>query len=98
MTTALDWQPRSAAAFAEGSAKAPVWSWRCHLRRRAQHRLDDTVVRAAAAQIAVQRRANLAVARMRVLLQQRGGADQDAGDAVAALHRLSGDEGGLQRM
>src|SRR3954453_10748533 len=92
-----DWRRDSAAALA-GWARARGWSWRRHLRGRALDRLDDAVVRAAAAQVAVQRGANLALGGARILPQQRGGADQDAGNALAALHRLLGNESGLQRM
>src|SRR5437660_1495392 len=59
---------------------------------RLQHRLDHAVVRAAAAQVLVERRANLRFARAPVAGKQRRGADRDAAHAVAALRRLLGDQ------
>ena len=79
---------------------ADAWT-RAHAARllgRAQHGAHDAVVRAAAAQVAVERVAHLGLAGVGIALEQRGGGDQDAGDAVAALHGLLGDEGALQRM
>src|ERR1700754_169980 len=97
MTTDWGSPPGLAAAFARAQ-RGRVLSLGCHLGRRAQHRLDDAVVRTAAAKIAIERGSDLPVRGIRVFLQQRGCADQNAGDAVAALQRLLGDESGLQRM
>src|SRR5262245_20482963 len=52
----------------------------------------------AAAEVAVERRLHLVAGRRGILPQQRRRAHQDAGNAVAALHRLLGDEGLLERM
>ncbi len=65
---------------------------------RAQHGADDAIVCAAAAQVAVERGADLGFGRVRLLLQKCRSGHHDAGDAVAALHRLLGDEGFLQGM
>src|SRR5690242_11617129 len=55
-------------------------------------------MRAASAEVAVEGRFDL-VARWRgILPQQRRRAHQNAGDAVAALHRLLGNESPLQRV
>ena len=52
----------------------------------------------ATAEIAVERRAHLGLARIGVRLEQGRSRHQHAGYAVTALHRLLGDEGALQRM
>src|SRR5262245_13456823 len=64
----------------------------------AQHGADDAIVRAASAEIAVERCFHLVTGRRRVLPQQRRRAHQDTGDTIAALHGLLGDEGPLQWM
>ena len=90
--TAADWRQAWAAA-------RPPWSRSCPgLLGRAQHRAHDAVVRPAPTEVAVERRAHVRVARIGIAPQQGGGRDQDAGQAVAALARLLGDEGPLQRM
>src|SRR5882757_342356 len=53
-------------------------------------------MRAAAAEVAVECLPDLAVGRRRISLQQRRRAHQDAGNAIAALQRLLGDERALQ--
>src|ERR1700736_958075 len=55
-------------------------------------------MRAAAAEVAVERFPDLAAGRRWISLQQRCGAHQDAGDTIAALQRLLGDERALQRV
>src|SRR4029078_381623 len=59
---------------------------------RAQH----PHVRPAAAEVAVERRADVRLARFLVALQERGRAHDHSVRAVAALRHLRGDEGGLQ--
>src|SRR3954465_7515378 len=97
MTTDWGWQRDWAAAFV-GAGQGRVLSLGGHVSRRAQHRLDDTIMRPAAAKIAIQRGSDLWVRRIGIFLQQRSGADQDARNAVAALQGLLGNERGLQRM
>ncbi len=70
----------------------------CALLGGPQHGANDAIVRSAATQVAVESVAHLALAGVGVALQQRGGRDQDARNAVAALHRLLGDERRLQPM
>ena len=60
--------------------------------RGSEHGAHDPVVRAAPAQVAVQRGAYLALARIIVGGQQRSGADHHAGDAVTALCGLPVDD------
>ena len=55
-------------------------------------------MRAAAAEVAVERAADIGIGRFRVLHQKCRGAHQDPGNAIAALQRLLGDKGPLQRM
>jgi hypothetical protein len=59
---------------------------------------SHAVVRAAAAQVAVQRCAHFVVAWRLILLKQSGGRDRDAAHAVAALRRLLGNQRALHRM
>src|SRR5690349_10960989 len=56
------------------------------------HGADDAVVRAAAAQVLVERLANFLLARRLVALQQRGGCDGNPAHAVTALRGLLGDQ------
>ena len=63
----------------------------------AAHRAQDAHVGAAAAEVGRQMGADLLLGRARVALEQRLGAHDHAGDAVAALRRLLGLEGVLQR-
>ncbi len=58
----------------------------------------DPVMRTAAAQIAVQRGPHLRVGRLRRMAQQSRGGNENAGDAIAALRGLLGEECLLQRM
>ena len=55
-------------------------------------------MRTAAAEVTVERGLDLRAGRIRISLQQRGGAHQDSGQAIAALQRLFGDKGALQRV
>src|SRR5262245_45552351 len=55
-------------------------------------------MRAAAAQVAIERRAHFAFGRPWVLREEPGGADQDAAGAVAALRRLLGEKRILKGM
>src|SRR5882757_1373474 len=77
---------------------ARTYSFRRHLACRAQHRAHDAVMRAAAAEVSIERFLHLGARRRRVLVQQRRRAHQDARHAIAALRRLFGDESALQRM
>src|ERR1700679_1232423 len=103
MTTVWD-SPRGWAAIsvqrARGLSRSQFWgkSWRLHLGRGTQYRPNHAVMRTATTQIAVERDPHIHIGRIGIPLQQRGGAHQDAGDAIAALQRLLGDEGALQRM
>src|SRR3546814_9160922 len=63
-----------------------------------EHRMDDLVVTGAAAQIAGQPIADFRFARVRVLLQQRLGGDQEAGGADAALQGGMLEKLALQRV
>src|SRR5436305_1131186 len=92
MTTVLDSPPGSPAIWVVKACSSG--SLAC----RAQHRTNDAVMRAAAAEIAVERYLDLGARRRRVSLQQYRGAHQNARHAIPALHRLFGDEGALQRM
>src|SRR5262249_47987283 len=65
---------------------------------RASYRAQDAVVGAAPAQMDVQLGTDLRLRRRRIAAEQRRGANEDAGQAVAALARLLIDEGLLQRM
>src|SRR5882757_6948696 len=65
---------------------------------RAQHRTHDPVMGAAAAEVERQSFAHLLLAGMRLGVENRLGGRDHAVDAVAALGRLLGDEGLLQRM
>lgn len=67
-------------------------------RRIAPDGAKDAIMRAAAAEVAVQGRARRRLVRVGVLVQQRGGADQDAGEAIATLPRLFLQKGSLQRV
>ena len=67
-----------------------------HLRAGARDRSHDPVVRAAAAEVAVEGGGNLAPARPRIAREQRRGGDQDARETVAALTGLFIEEGLLQ--
>ena len=71
---------------------------RAHLRGGFFDRAHDAVMRAAAADIAVERGRDFGPRRRRILVEQRLGRDQDAGEAVAALAGLLVDEGLLQRV
>ena len=64
----------------------------------AQHRGDDAIVGAAAAEIAGQRLAHVGLGRLRLAVEQFLGRHDHAVDAVAALRGLLVDEGLLQRM
>ena len=61
-------------------------------------RPDDLLVPGAAAQVAAQRDADLVLARLRALGQQRGRGDQHARRAEAALDAALGDDVALQRV
>ena len=61
-------------------------------------RAQDAVVRAAAADIVVERLRDLGARRRRVPVEQRLGGDQDAGQAIAALAGLLVEKGLLQRV
>src|SRR5262245_17949322 len=67
-----------------------------HPRRGQQHGLEDLEVAGAAAQVGGERLAHLAVARARVLRQQRLRGQQEARRVVAALRRAQLGEGLLQ--
>src|SRR5258706_15291602 len=58
----------------------------------AHHGLDDPVVRAAAAQVLVERLAHLFFTRLLVRGKQRGGSHGNAAHAIAALRGLLGDQ------
>src|SRR5437868_4707511 len=60
-----------------------------------EHRLHHAVMRAAAAEVLVERRANLGFRRALAGGEQRRRADRDAAHAVAALRRLLGDQRSL---
>ena len=62
---------------------------------RAPHRGEDLQMRAAAAEVMRQRRADLRLRRARVAPEQRDRRHDHAVEAVAALRALLGDEGGL---
>src|SRR5689334_8664728 len=64
--------------------------------RGALDRAYDPHMRAAAAEIILQRVLDLMHARLGIFLQQGGGLHDHAIDAITALHRLFRDEGGLQ--
>ena len=66
--------------------------------RRPLDRFEDLVVARAAAQVAGERLLDLLAGRLREFLQQVGRRHQDAGRAVAALHRARVDEGLLEGM
>ena len=68
------------------------------LPRRPLHRAQDPIVRAAAAEMTVERLADLGIGRIGVLRQQRRRRHDHPARAVAALERLLGDERGLHRM
>ena len=71
---------------------------RClHQLGRAMHGFQDAHMRAAAAEMRLERAPDLAIGRLHVLLQQRLGAHHHAGDAIAALGGLFLDEGLLDR-
>lgn len=55
-------------------------------------------MRAAAAQIVIERTSNLVARRCRIAVEQRLGRDQDAAETIAALARLLLKKGLLQRM
>src|ERR1700722_955385 len=55
-------------------------------------------MRTAAAQVTVERGLDLRAGWIGISLQQRCGAHQDSGQAIAALQRLLGDKGALKRM
>src|ERR1700733_3835513 len=55
-------------------------------------------MRTAAAEVTVERGLDLRAGWIRISLQQRGGAHQDSGYAIAALQRLLGDKGALKRV
>src|SRR5262245_29874670 len=63
-----------------------------------QHGSDDAIVRAAAAEIAVEALAHLLLARPRIGIEQCLRAHDHAVGAVAALRRLLADEGALERV
>ena len=65
---------------------------------RASDRAQDAVVGAASAQMDIQLGTDLRLRRRRIAAEQRRGAHDDAGQAVAALARLLIDKGLLQRM
>ena len=66
---------------------------------RCQHdRAQHAHMGAAAAEIAVERGANIGFGRLRFFAQQGGGAHDHAAGAIAALRHLLLDEGGLDRM
>ena len=73
------------------------WSTRCSCRR-AFDRAHDPHVRSAAAEVAVQRRANLRARRLLVARDERRGRHDHPVDAVAALRGLLVDERLLDRM
>ena len=87
-----DW-PRAGRAGARSSACS-----RAHCGCRLFDRAHDAVMRAAAADIAVERLRDLAARRLRVFVEQRLGRDQDARQAIAALAGLLVDESLLQRV
>src|SRR5262249_8609079 len=62
------------------------------------HRGHDPIMRAAAAEVPGQRLGDLGAAWVWIAIQQRLGADQDPGQAIAALTGLQLDECGLQRV
>src|SRR5438552_2315198 len=62
------------------------------------HRTHHAVVRAAAAQVLVERLADFVLTRRLVAFQQRGGGDGDAAHAIAALCGLLGDQRLLHRV
>ena len=68
------------------------------LPRRSLHRAQDPIVRAATAEMALERVADLGIGRSGVLRQQRRRRDDHPARAVAALERLLGDERGLHRV
>ncbi len=61
-------------------------------------RFDDLLVAGAAAQVALERVDDLVPAGMRVLLKQRRRGHQEAGRAIAALHRTELQTGFLKRV
>jgi hypothetical protein len=73
------------------AARLPGGRFRIH------HRGDDLAVARAAAQHAAERILDRLLVRVRVSLQQRGGRDEKARRADAALRRAMAQEGGLQR-
>src|SRR6185503_11821895 len=75
-----------------------IGSGSSHLGGGVHHRANDLVVAGAAAQVAGQPVAQLGLARVGVLLQQRLGGHQEARRADAALQRRVLDELALQRM
>ena len=68
------------------------------LLRRTVHGFEDLPVPGAAADVAGQRLADLGVGRLGVVAQERGGRDDEARRAEAALHRAGVDERALHRM
>src|SRR5919202_328394 len=69
-----------------------------HVPSRALHRLDDPQVAGAAAQVARERLAQLALAGVRVLTQERLHRHQEPGGAEAALKRVRLVERALERV
>src|SRR6266700_3894070 len=90
MTTVSGWR--------QGSPARRGLSWRRHLGRRALDRPDDPVMRAATAEITVERAADVLLRGLRISRQKRRRTDQDAGNTIATLHCLLGDKSALQRM
>src|SRR5206468_2890231 len=78
------------------SRRAGAGRARTPLRRRALHGGDDAVVRGAAAEVAVQRGLDVAIARPRVAVEQRLGRHHHAVAAVTALAGLLLDERALE--
>src|SRR5262245_14577039 len=86
---AVNWRRLKAGAFMSGPPAGPGG---------AQHRANDAVMGAAAAEIGCERRAHIRLARLRIAVEQLLGGHDHAVGTVAALCRLLLDEGRLQRM
>src|SRR5262245_388673 len=86
---AVNWRRLKAGAFMSGPPVGPGG---------AQHRANDAVMGAAAAEIACERRAHIRLVRLRIAVEQLLGRHDHAVGTVAALRGLLLDEGGLQRM